>query len=146
MSLLGLDEEMEEKEENVETIEEVKKKRKPFAIWTVGGRDYKLKLKTDIVCKIEDKYRVNLLSLVTDTGIPPLSVMLTLIHGAMMPWEHGVKIKDVQKLFDAYVGEGGSQSKLLIDVVMPIMTVSGFFTESQTEELLENLEEAEAQF
>lgn len=146
MSLLGIDEEELQEEENVETIEEVKKKRKPFATWSVGGKDYKLKLKTDMVCKIEDKYRTNLLTLVTETGIPPLSVMLTLIHGAMLPWEHGVKIRDVQKLFDTYVGEGGSQSKLLTGVIMPIMTVSGFFTESQTEEILENLKEAEEMF
>lgn len=144
MSLLGIDEEIEN--DKVETIEKVKDRRKPFATWTVAGRDYKLKLKTDEICKLEDKYRTNLLNLVTNDGIPPLAVMLTLIHGAMKPWEHGVKIKDVQKIFDKYLTEGGSQSKLLMDVVMPIMTVSGFFTESQTEDLMENLQEAEELF
>lgn len=144
MSLLGTDE--VEETGKVETIEEVKNRRKPFVIWTVDGRDYKLKLKTDEICKLEDKYRTNLLTLITNSGIPPLAVMLTLIHGAMKTWEHGLKIKDVQNLFDKYVAEGGSQSKLLMDVVMPIMTVSGFFTENQTEDLLENLKEAEDLF
>ena len=144
MSLLGMDE--EEEIEKVETIEAVKERRKPFAIWSVGGEDYKLKLKTDEICKLEDKYKTNILILVTNSGIPPLAVMLTLIHAAMKPWQHGVKIKDVQNLFDKYIAEGGSQSKLLMDVIMPVMTVSGFFTESQTEDLMENLKDAEELF
>ena len=42
-----------EAEKKVETVDELKKRRKAFAYWTVGGEDYKLKLTTQQICKLE---------------------------------------------------------------------------------------------
>ena len=43
----GLDEEVKNQKEETKIVDldEEKNKRKPFHYWTVGGRDYRLKLK-----------------------------------------------------------------------------------------------------
>ena len=49
----GLDEEVKNQEETkVVDLNEAKKKRKPFHYWTVGGRDYCLKLKASNIEKL----------------------------------------------------------------------------------------------
>lgn len=141
MEHFGMDEE-NEVEKKIETVEELKGKRKPFAYWSVGGEDYKLKLTTQQVCRLEEKFRCSLVTLIMQSGgIPQLGVMLTLIQAAMTPWRHGVKYKDVQALYDRYVDDGGTQMDLMMDVVMEIMLVSGFFTESQRENVEDKRED-----
>lgn len=127
-------------EEKVIDLEE-KKKRRPFHYWTVAGRDYRLKLKASSIGKLENKYRRNVMDLVMDDGMPPLSVMLTIIQAAMEPWEHGIDYIDIQKIYDKWTDEGGNQSDLHTKVIIPLMTVSGFFTEKQSAQILETLEE-----
>lgn len=140
----GFDDEMKDERQsadadNVVNLEE-KKKRKPFAYWTVGGRDYKLKLNTSTIVKLEEKFKRNLLDLLN--GVPPLSVMLTITQAAMKEWEHGIKYADVQRLFDQYCDEGGTQLTFMTDVLMEIYKVSGFFSESQSDAMDEKIQEA----
>lgn len=130
-----LDENVRNEEKAATTEEKVvvmeKKRRAPFAYWTVGGRDYKLKLTTAVICKLESNFKGNLLNILSNGTVPPLAVMLTIIQGAMQTWEHGIRYVDVQNLFDKYREEGGTQLSLMTDVLMPIYSVSGFFSESQ---------------
>lgn len=144
MNIGGLNEE-ENQEENQEgkviKPEEETKKRKIFCFWTVGGRDYRLKLKASTIGKLENKYRKNVMDLIMGEETAPLSIMLTVIQAAMEPWEHGIDYTDVQKLYDKWTEEGGNQMDLQTKVILPLMTVSGFFTEKQTKQILENMEE-----
>ncbi|MEG0689312.1 MAG: DUF6096 family protein [Hungatella sp.] len=142
----GLDEEMKTEETGLEDGKIVaisdKKKRMPFACWTVNGRDYKLKLTTTVICQLEEKFKRNLLDLLFSNGsIPPLAVMLTITQGAMKTWEHGVKYADVQRLFDLYCEDGGTQLSFMTNVLMPIYSASGFFSEDQQAAMEEKLEE-----
>lgn len=145
----GLDDEAMDKAEgagNQEKVVSIEKKRRPFAIWEVGGRAYRLKLTTTVICQIEDKFKRNLLDLLFSSGsVPPLSVMLTITQGAMKTWEHGIKYTDVQMLFDQYCEEGGTQMTFMTDVLMEIYKVSGFFSEDQTAEMDAKLAEAKEQ-
>jgi len=136
----GLDDEMKA-EKNVEEMGRgpEKKKRPPFAVWTVDGTEYRLKLTTAVICQLEDKFKRNLLNLLD--GVPPLAVMLTITQGAMKNWNHGVKYADVQNLFDKYCEEGGTQLSFMTDVLMEIYKVSGFFSEDQQTEMDRKLEE-----
>lgn len=136
----GLDDEMKT-EDNVVKMED-KRKRQPFAYWTVGGKEYKLKLTTAVICQLEDKFKCNLMNILANSGgMPSLSVMLTITQGAMKSWEHGIKYVDVQELFDRYCEEGGTQLSFVTDVLMPIYQVSGFFSETQREAMDQKLEE-----
>lgn len=143
-NLGGLDDvqDISEQGENVISAEEFRKKRKAFHFWEVNGTDHKLKLQTSMISKLENKYRRNLLNIVSDDGIPPLSVMLTIIQAALAPWEHGTTYQTVEKLYDTWAEkDGGNQTELLTRVIIPTMAVSGFFTPEQAESIMTSLEE-----
>lgn len=138
----GLDEEKVVSEEKKEEV--TKSKRAPFAYWEVGGKEYKLKLTTAVICQLEDKFKCNLMNILQNSGgMPPLAMMLTITQGAMKTWDHGVKYADVQNMFDKYCEEGGTQLSFLMNVLIPIFTVSGFFSEDQQTEVDRMLEEAQ---
>ncbi len=138
----GLDDEnVNEKTTSEDTVAD-KKKRTPFAYWNVGGMEHKLKLTTAVICQLEDKFKCNLLNILSNSGgVPPLAVMLSITQGAMKTWEHGIKYTDVQNMFDKYCEEGGTQLSFMADVLMPIYSVSGFFSEDQQTEMDRKLEE-----
>lgn len=140
----GLDTTPEKKqEEKIVTIEEAKKKRAPFAYWTVNGVDHKCKLTTGMIEKLESKYKTSVINLVSADGIPPLSVMLTIVQAAMSPWEHGTTIDKIEKLYESWVDqEDGNQMDLYTDVIMPICAVSGFFTPAQADTIMAALKKA----
>ncbi|WP_281550172.1 DUF6096 family protein [Murimonas intestini] len=141
MSLGGLDEEVEVKTEENEP-KDSKVKKKPFAYWNVGDKEYRLKLKGTSICNLEEKYKSNLLTILTGKDVPPLSVMLTVIQAAAKDWNHNLRFVDLQNAFDAYVDEGGTQLTLFADVILPLMAVSGFFTKTQTEDMARKMEDA----
>lgn len=132
----GLEEMNETTEEKVVNMEE--KKRSPFHYWTVGGREYRLKLKATTINKLENKYRQNLMNMIDE--IPPLSVMLTIIQAAMEPWEHGLSYPKVQNLYDSWTEESGNQMDLFTKVIIPTMAVSGFFTPEQADLIVEEIQ------
>ena len=142
MSEFGLDE-IAVIDKEVATDDKMSKK-KPFITWQVGENEYKLKLKTAVICQLEEKFKTNLFNLLNG-NIPPLGIMLTIIHGAMKEYEHGIKFTNVQGIFDRYCDDGGTQLTLLTDVIMPLMMVSGFFTESQSEEMETKMQEVKEQ-
>lgn len=145
----GLDEELgqdiiTDKTDNAEKVVdfgEAKKRRKAFHVWQVGDNEYNLKLTTSNICMLESKYNRNMLDLVSTGNFPPLNLMLTIIQAAMLPYHHGIKYKNVQDIFDAYVEEGGSQTDLVSNVLMPTLAVSGFFTPEQVESMEDHLQE-----
>lgn len=145
MNFGGIDDEiMEQEEEKVTSFEERKEKpkRRPFHYWKVGEREYKLKLTTAMIEKLENKYRTNVLNLVSD-DMPALSVMLTIVQAAMAPWEHGISYPDLKRIYDTWTESGGNQMEFYMNVVMPTLAVSGFFTETQAEAMMESLKSAE---
>lgn len=124
--------------------EEKNERKRPYAIWTVAGREFKLKLTTAVITELEKKYKTNLLNVLGSGqgGMPALTVMLDITHGAMKKFEHGIKRDDVTSIFDKYTEEGGSQLNFYTEVYMDIFAVSGFFSDSLTEKMEETLEEA----
>nr|DAV00295.1 MAG TPA: tail assembly chaperone protein [Caudoviricetes sp.] len=137
-NLGGLDDVAENTEDTVVSLEEKKEKRKPFHYWNVKGRDYRLKLKASTINKLENKYHQNIMNMLDD--IPPLTVMLTIIQAAMEPWEHGMTFPKIQNLYDIWTDEeGGNQSDLYTKVILPTLSVSGFFTTEQAETLMEEI-------
>ena len=143
-SLIGFEEVKEDEVKKTEDSEEKKEVRKPYAVWEIEeGKELHLKLTTSAICKLEDKYRRNLLQVITSDDIPPLAIMLTIIQAAAQKYHHKTDFKKVQNLYDEYVENGGSQIKLLSSVIMPILSVSGFFTQNQMEEIQEKMGDAE---
>lgn len=129
----------QEQEENAQEW-----KRKPFALWEVGGKSYKLKLKTPTIVELETKYKTNLMNIMGtgQGGMPALSVMLDVAHAAMKDWQHGITKSEVQNLFERYVNDGGSQLSFYMSVYMEIFAVSGFFSVNLSNQMQEAMEEA----
>ena len=136
----GLDEVEEKREEKV--VEFEKPKKRPYYVWKVGGEEYKLKLDSASTCRLEDKFKRNLLNVISVDGIPQLGIMLTIIQAALLKYQHSLTFEKVQRLYDKYIEEGGNQMKLYSDVIMGIMAVSGFFTTEQAEAMQDKLETA----
>ena len=92
--------ERQEEEAQDEAPEEATPKRKPFALWEVGGKTYKLKLRTPAIVELEQKYKTNLMNIMGSGqgGMPALSVMLDVAHAAMKDWQHGITKNEVQSL------------------------------------------------
>lgn len=120
-------------------------KRKPFALWEVGGQSYKLKLKTPAIVELESKYKTNLMNIMGSGqgGMPALSVMLDVAHAAMKDWNHGITKNGVMDIFNRYIEEGGSQLSFYMTVYMEIFTVSGFFSVNMSNQMGEALQEAQ---
>lgn len=135
-------------EEEKEPVKKQEKKH-PFALWKVGDTEYKLKLTTQEIIRLESLFNANLLSVISsnteNNEMPPLKVMLLITHGAIKKYNHGIKEKDVIELFDKYEEEGGSQLSFMTDVFLPIFQVSGFFSQAQADTMNENIEEAKEQ-
>lgn len=135
---------MNDEEEVIEKKVDGKPKRKPFATWEVKGESYKLKLSTAHICKLEEKFKTNLLNLAGDeNGMPPLSNMLYIAHTAMKDWHHGIKLEDVKGMFSDYIDEGGSLTEFYTNVFLSIYQVSGFFTRSMAESMEKKMEDLE---
>lgn len=120
-------------------------KRKPFALWEVGGQSYKLKLKTSAIVELESKYKTNLMNIMGSGqgGMPALSVMLDVAHAAMKDWNHEITKNGVMDIFNRYIEEGGSQLSFYMTVYMEIFTVSGFFSVNLSNQMGEALQEAQ---
>ena len=103
----------------------------PYTTWKVGEVEHKLRLTTRQAVAVEEKLGVNLLKVFMprqgeDFPLPPLKVMLVVIHGALQKFEHGTTLDDVYDLNDEYVDAGGDQTSLLMDVIIPLFENSGF--------------------
>ena len=97
----GLDEETVETEESEKVVSmEEKKKRKPWFDWEVGENTYKLVLTTPNIMKVEEKYRTNIVNLVSVDGLPRLSVMLTIVQAAMLQYQHGIRSDKVAAIYE----------------------------------------------
>ena len=103
---LGGLEEKKEETKNETSVEKTEEKRKPFHYWTVGGRDYRLKLKASTIGKLENKYKRNIMNMIDD--MPPLSVMLTIIQAAMsrgsMEW--------ITVMFRSFMTDGQKKAEI----------------------------------
>ena len=140
--VVGIDDDLD-LEESVPSMDEAKTVRKPYITWEVSGSEYKLKLTTSAITKLEQKFNKSLLVAVLDDGIPPVSTVVTILQSALQKYHHGIKSYVVEDMFDSYLDAGGTQISLLKDVVYPLMADAGFFTEAQIKLLTRGIAEAD---
>ena len=117
---------------------------RPFLTWAVNGKEYKLKLTTKVITKLESQLRQNLLDAIVDEGIPRMSVVVPLLQGALTKFQHGIKSDDVADMIDDYMSGGHTVIDLLRDVIYPLMADAGFFTRSMMEMMQEEMSDIDA--
>lgn len=119
--------------------------RKPFVIWTVKEQEYKLKLTTADISRLEEIFNMSLIQLISEGTMPALNTMLKVVHASLSKYHHGLKVNDVYELFDDYIDEGGSQVEFMTDVFIPLYEVSGFLSLAQADQMHTNLDTAKEQ-
>ena len=123
-------------ETRAENTETKKMKRKPYIPWMVGDTEYRLKLTTAAIVKLENQYKANVLSIISpEEGLPPVGALLAVIQVATQKFEHGLSGGVVAELYDEYVENGGSMTTLMEEVIMPLLSNSGFFTKEMEKDL-----------
>lgn len=103
-----------------------------YTTWKVTDeKELKLRLTSHQAATVEEKIGMNLLKIFMpeageEFALPPLKVMLLLVHGALQQYEHGYSFEDVYDLYDEYVDNGGDQMTFMTEVLMPLFEASGF--------------------
>lgn len=128
----GFDEEA--KTEKAEVV-----KPRPYLVWKVNDKEYKLKLTTSVITKLEEQFDTTLTNAVLDDGIPSMRTVVSILQGAMIKFQHGVKSSEVADLVDEYIESGKTLMDLLGDVIYPLMQDAGFFTSAMMAEIKKEL-------
>lgn len=129
-------------EEAIVEFPDEQQRKKGYYYWEVGGQTYMLKLTTAHIERLENKFKGALMNVVIDGDIPPLSVMLDIVHAAMQPMNHKMSRDKVVEIYDRYVEDGGSQMELYSNVIMGICGVSGFFPQKLAQKNQQEIQEA----
>ncbi|MEQ2632580.1 DUF6096 family protein [Roseburia inulinivorans] len=130
-----------DQDEKVVSMDEKKNMRPQFAYWEIDeNTKLKLKITTEQTLELEKKYRRNLIGMIGDEdNIPPLTTMLQVVHAAAVPWQHGIKLKDIISLYKKYQEKGGTQLNFYVDVYIQTFMVSGFFSSSMVEDVSDGM-------
>ena len=101
-----------DQDEKVVSMDEKKNMRPQFAYWEID-ENTKLKLK--------------------------ITTMLQVVHAAAVPWQHGIKLKDIISVYKKYQEKGGTQLNFYVDVYIQTFMVSGFFSSSMVEDVSDEM-------
>ena len=113
-----------------------------YTEFKVGDKEYKLRLGAADMVNIEKKLGSSVLDIFMKEGqIPTMDELLLVLHGSMQKFNHGITLKDIYDIYDEYIDEGGSFEDL-IETIIDVFEVSGFFKKEQLEEGKRKLEEA----
>jgi hypothetical protein len=112
-----------------------------YTEFKVGDKEYKLRLSAMNIVAIEKKLGGNVLDIfMKEDKIPTIEELLLVLHGALQKFQHGITLLDTYNIYDAYVDEGGTFEALL-ELIMEVFEVSGFFKKEQLEEGKKKMEE-----
>lgn len=105
-----------------------------YVDFTAGNRNYKLRLDTRAILALEKKLGCNPLSIFGDgETIPPLTVMVAILHAALQPLEHGITEDAAMRIFDDYLADKHTMVEFL-NVIVDIYKVSGLIKNEEVED------------
>lgn len=110
-----------------------------------GDKEYKLRLATAEIVNIEKKINGNVLDIFMKEGaIPSIGELMMVLHGSLQKFHHDIKLVDTYGIYDEYIDDGKTFEDL-IEVIMDVFEVSGFFKKEQIEEGKAKLKEQQEQ-
>lgn len=98
-----------------------------------GNEVYKLRLNTRAVIELEKKLGCNPLSIFGkgDT-IPTITIMVYVLHAALQPLQHNLKLENAYDIFDRYLEDGHTMMDFL-PVMIDLFKASGLLTTEDNE-------------
>ena len=103
-----------------------------YTTLTIKDKEYKCRLNAKACVDLEKRLRTNPLNIFTRVAsngeVPPLEVLLQILHASLQTMEHGITLEKTYDLYDAYVEDGHTMVDL-IPFILEIFKTSGFFVE-----------------
>lgn len=94
----------------------------------IKDRYYTCKFTTQACIESEKKLGTNPINVfmkASEGEIPKLSDLMTIFHGCLSEYNHGISLQDSYKIYDDYCAEGGNIISF-ISVLVDILKDSGF--------------------
>lgn len=108
-----------------------------YYTFTVGNKEYKLRLGTRAVVNLEKrlgKNPIDVFTSLTGNQLPKTTDMMYILHASMEQLNHGVSIDSVYDIYDEYLEEGHTLADF-INVVLDVFKMSGLIDDiTATEE------------
>jgi len=105
-----------------------------YTTFTVGEKEYKLRLPAKIAVDVERKIGKSLLAVFGEgkmSDLPSIETIVTVLHGSLQTYQHGITMDDAFEIYDRYIENGGSYAGM-IQVLVEVLKVSGFFRAAPT--------------
>jgi hypothetical protein len=106
-----------------------------YVEFKVGENEYKLRLGAQQIISVEKKLGGNVLDMfmeIENNKMPTVTDVLTVLHGSMQKYNHGITMEKIYGIYDDYVEEGKTYIDL-IPVLTDVLKASGFFKDAQVE-------------
>lgn len=100
-----------------------------FTTLSVGDKEYKLRLPAKAAADVERKLGKSVLSIFGEgelKDLPTTETIVTLLHGSLQAYNHGITLNDTYDIYDRYLADGGSYAGMISELV-EVLKVSGFF-------------------
>ena len=101
-----------------------------FYTLTINGEDYKLRLTASAIMQIEKKLGKSLFSALETIRENMIETLITIIWGAMQPFNANTTFEKASLLFDRYIDDGNSIEDLMLEI-NSLFEASGFFKKGQ---------------
>lgn len=104
--------------------------------FTVGDRTYKLRLTNKGIENVEKAIGYNPLQMfmgIDNDILPKVSDMITVLHQALQPYEHGISRNDTFEIFDAFIADGHTMWDL-IPVLIDVFREAGFLPKDEDDD------------
>lgn len=103
---------------------------KTFYTITIGGEEYKLRLTASSIMSIEKKLGKPLFAALENIQDNMIETIVTILWGAMQPFNANFAFEKTAGLFDQYIDDGHSIEDL-VQEIKALFDVSGFFKKGQ---------------
>lgn len=97
-----------------------------FYEFKVGDNVYKLRLTTRDIISLEKVIGTNPINIFGVDGktVPPVTVMVNILHQSLQKYQHGLTLNDAYDIFDAYMEDGHMPMEFMADI-LELYRVSG---------------------
>lgn len=103
-----------------------------YVDFTVGEKNYRLRLTTRAIVNLEKQLGCNPLAIFGDgekQTIPPITTMVQVLHASLQAYEHGITLDKAYEIFDSYLEENTMTD--FLPVILEIYKVSGLITRDE---------------
>lgn len=97
-------------------------------VWNVNGKEYKLRLTTFNSVQVEKQLGIGMTEAINH--IADTTVIVTILWGALQPYNHGMNLPEVCNLYDEYLSSGGNVAKI-IDIIVELLAQIGFSNQQE---------------